>query len=229
METCFLKEALFGGMTSNAFKLGTVLTLGWFWPRIAGCTVLYRTISMDQQNFEDILTVVNLNADTISPPSYLPHDNNQTYFYVVRRVNSCGYQEHTIDAAVKVSIDADGDLAKPQPNKIFAVKAIQAEANKIRLVWFYCPIEQKSKPARFKVYFDAATGQIDYENPVASIDYKGRRFYGYLSDTLTAGTYLFAIRTEDADGVENSSLAQLIIQRRTTSPNAIDILSVNAI
>jgi len=229
METSFLKEALFGGMTSNAFKLGTVLTLGWFWPRIAGCSVLYRTASMDQQDFDNILAVVNLNADTISPPSYLPHNNNQTYFYVVRRVNSYGYQEHTIAAAVKVSIDDDGDLAKPQPNKIFAVKTIQVEANKIQLVWFYCPIEQKSKPARLKVYFDAATGQIDYENPIASIDYKGRRLYGYLSDTLTAGSYLFAIRAKDADNVENSSLAQLRIQMRTTSPDTIDILSVDAI
>jgi hypothetical protein len=229
METHFLKEALFGGMTSNAFKLGTALTLGWFWPRISGCSALYRGHGMEQIDFENILAVAELNAGEISPPGYLPHNNNETYFYVIRRVNSCGHQEHTIAAAVKVSIDTDGDLAKPQPNKIFAVKTIQVDANKIRIVWFYCPIEQMSKPARFNVYFDAATEQINYENPVASFDYKGRRFYSYLSDTLTAGIYQFAIRAEDASGVENGSLSQLKIQLDITNPDAIDILSAEAI
>ena len=42
METKFLKAALFGGMTADAFKLGTVLSLGWFWLRTAGCHIIYR-------------------------------------------------------------------------------------------------------------------------------------------------------------------------------------------
>jgi len=226
METKWLNEALFAGMTANAFKLGTVLTLGWFWPRVAGCSVLYRGGSMERIDFANILTVADADAAEISPPSYVQYNNSTTYFYVVRRANNCGDQEHTLAAAVKVSIDANGDLAEPQPNDVFEISARQVNDNKIELIWCYCPIEQESAPAYFKVYYDAGTGQIDYENPIATIGYAGRRFYNYQSGPLEAGRYLFAIRTEDSAGTKDSSLAQLRIQLDTTSPDAIDILSI---
>ena len=71
METMWLKEVLFAGQTSNAFKLGTVLTLGWFWPRIAGCSVLYRGSSMETIEFENILAVTEADACQVLPPSYV--------------------------------------------------------------------------------------------------------------------------------------------------------------
>ena len=229
METKWLKEALFAGMTANAFKLGTVLTLGWFWPRVAGCSALYRGDNMETIEFADVLAVAGINAGEISPPGYVPHDNGSDYFYVVRRVNNCGDEEYTLSAAVRVSIDADGELAQPQPNSIFEVRAEQTKPNKIRLVWFYCPVEQQSGPACFNVYCDSGTGQINYENPVATIRYAGRRFYSYQSESLEADTYLFAIRAEDAGGVENSSLARIRVQLDTTAPGAISILSAEAV
>ncbi len=229
METKWSKDALFAGMTANAFKLGTVLTCGWFWPRVGGCSVLYHGTSMELINFEDILTVAEADAEQISPPYYVTHVNSSTYFYVVRRVNNCGDQERTLAAAVKVAIDADGELAQPQPNNIFEARAKQVAGDKIQLVWYYCPIEQKSEPVCFKVYYDNRTGQIDYENPIATIYYAGRMFYSYQSGTLDAGTYLFCIRAEDAVGTECCSLAQIKIQLRTTSPDTVDILSVEAI
>ncbi len=225
METKWLKEALFSGMTANAFKLGTVLTLGWFWPRVTGCSALYRGNSMKTIDFANVLAVADADAYEISPPSYVQHNSSSTYFYVIRRANNCGDEECTLAAAVKVVIDADGELAQPRPNSIFEVKAEQVTGSKIQLVWFYCPIDQESKPVCFKVYYDARTGQIDYENPLAVIRYAGRRFYNYRSDTLDAGRYLFAIRAEDAAGTENASLARIRIQLDTTSPDAVDILS----
>jgi len=136
METKWLKEALYAGMTANAFKLGTVLTLGWFWPRVAGCSVLYRGGSMETIEFANILTVADADAAEISPPSYVQYNNSTTYFYVIRRANNCGRQEHTLAAAVKVSIDASGNLAEPQPNNIFEARAKQVDGNKIQLVSF---------------------------------------------------------------------------------------------
>ncbi len=229
METKWLKEALFAGMTANAFKLGTVLTLGWFWPRVAGCSVLYRGGSMERIDFANILTVADADAAEISPPSYVQYNNSTTYFYVVRRANNCGDQEHTLAAAVKVSIDANGNLAEPQPNDVFEIRARQVNDNKIELIWCYCPIEQESAPAYFKVYYDAGTGQIDYENPIATIRYAGQRFYSYQSGSLEANKYQFCIRAEDATGTENGSLAQIKIQLDTTSPDAIDILGAETV
>ncbi len=225
----WLREALFNGMTASAFKLGTTLSLGWFWVRVAGCSVLYRGPSMERIDFTKILTVAEQSACEISPPSYIPHNNNSIYFYVVRRFSNCGYQELTLAAAAKVSINASGELEKPQPSNIFNSKAEQVDGNKIQLVWFYSPLEQKSQPVCFNVYYDGGMGQIDYENPLVKISYEGRRFYSYQSDTLGAGGYLFTIRAEDADGIENCSSAQLKIQLDTTNPDAIDILSTETV
>ncbi len=229
METKWLKEALFVGMTANAFKLGTVLTLGWFWARVAGCSLLYRGSSMEAIDFENILAVAEADAGTISPPSYVQHNSSTSYFYVIRRSNNCGAEERTLAAAVEVSIDANGDLAKPQPNNVCEIRARQVDGNKIQLIWYYCPIEQQSAPVYFKVYYDAGTGQIDYENPIATIRYAGQRFYSYQSGPLDTGKYLFTVRAEDTAGTENYSLARIKIQLDATSPDPIDVLSAEAI
>jgi hypothetical protein len=88
METKWLKEALFTGMTANAFKLSTTLNLGWFWPRVAGCSLLYRGGSMETIDFDNILAVGALYTGQIQTPEYLAHTNNTTHFYVIRRANN---------------------------------------------------------------------------------------------------------------------------------------------
>lgn len=222
-------DSLFNGMTANAFKLGTILSLGWFWLRTAGCSALYRGRNMEQVDFDNILAVAGQSSCEISPPGYLWHGGNSTYFYVVRRFNNCGYQEKTLAAAAKVSIGADGELQNPQPNKVFTSRVEQAGCNGIRLIWFYCPLEQKSPPVRFNVYYDNRTGHIEYETPLTSISYLGRKFYTYNTCTLTAGRYLFAIRAEDANGKESSSSAQLSVQLNATSPDPVEILSADCL
>jgi hypothetical protein len=229
MEARFLKEALFCGVTGNAFKVGTALSLGWFWSRIAGCSLLYRGNSMGKIDFDNILTVDALDTKQIQPPQYLTHANNTTCFYVVRRANNCGDLEHTLAAAVKVSIDTDGELAQPRPNSIFETRNEQRAGSKVKLLWYYCPLDQNSEPACFKIYYDNGTGQIDYENSITTISYAGRKFYSYQSGSLEGDRYLFAIRVKDTNGVEDSSLAKLVIQITTVAPDPIDILSAKTI
>ncbi len=229
VELNWLRDALFNGMTANALKLGTALTLGWFWVRVAGCSALYRGPGMEQIDFEAVLAVAQRDACEISPPDYLPHDSSSTYFYLVRRYNHCGYQELTLAASAKISFDAEGEPDQPQPNKIFAAKTEQVNTDKVRLIWFYCPLEQESQPTCFNVYSDSRTGQIDYENPLAEISYKGQKFYSYESNQLEPGRYLFAIRAENADGIENSSSARLIIELDDKDPDAINILQTETV
>ena len=229
IESNWKRESLFNGMTANAFKLGTSLSLGWFWVRVASCSVLYRGSSIGEIDFANILAVAEQDACEISPPNYISHNSGSTYFYVVRRFNNCGYQECTLAASVKVSIESTGELAKGQPNKVLDSGAEFVDGNKIKLVWYYCPLEQKSQPMCFNVYYDGRTGQINYENPLAMIGYKGRKFYTCQCGALEAGRYLFAIRTENVSGIENSSLARLRIQFVPTNPDAIDILSAEGV
>jgi len=229
IERWWLKEALFNGVSSNAFKLGVVLTGGWFWVRNCVCTALYRGSDMEQMDFANVLAVSEHDAGEIQPPKYLQHNRDSTYYYVVRRFNHCGYEERTMRGTVKVSIDTNGDIAKPQPNSIFASKLKQVEADKVQLIWFYCPLEQKSKPVRFKIYTDNRTGQVDYQNPIAIVNYQGRKYYSFETGALQIGRYLFAIRTEDAGGIENDSLAQSRVELCSSAPDSITILSAKAI
>ncbi len=223
-----LNAALFNGMTHNAFKLGTALSLGWFWMRTAGCSALYRGPDMVHIDFTDILEIASLDAEVISPPGYVSHDSNATYFYAIRRFNPCGYQEKTLAAATKVTFDADGELLEPHANKIFAIKSEQTEKRGILLTWFYSPLDQKSQPLRFNIYYDNRAGQIDYQTPPATVSYRGRRFYTYRSDTLQPGKYLFAVRAEDTDGSE-SNPTQVAIEVCGTTPDPTEILSASCI
>jgi hypothetical protein len=228
MNTEWLREALFAGMTANAFKLGTVLTCGWFWPRVGGCSILYRGDSMETIDFRSILVVAEMDASEISPPEYVQHNSSSTYFYVIRRANRCGDQEYTLSAAVRVSIDPNGDLAKKQPNSVFEVKAEQRSGNKIMLIWYYCPLDQQQEPISFNIYYDGGTGQIDYECALATILYKGRMFYNYQSESLSWGRYLFCMTAEGADGAESSN-TQVRIQLDAGSLSAVDILKIECV
>jgi len=151
-------DSLYEGDSPNGVKLGMGLTGGDFWPRAAGCSVLYRGPGMEQIDFANLLSVAEAGASEISPPGYVTNNSGTIYFYVIRRANNCGCEEQTLAAAVKISIDAGGELAEPQPNSIFEARAEQVEGNKIQLVWYYCPIEQQSSPVCFNLYYDDRAG-----------------------------------------------------------------------
>jgi len=220
---------LFNGMTPAAFKLGTVLTGGWFWVRRAGCSVVYRGPSLAEVDFNEILGVANRDAQQVSLPAYLSHEPNASYCYVVRRFNGCGDVEQTTAAAVVVRIDADGRLADPAPNSVFGLNASQVAGHKVRLLWFFCTLDQRAAPEVFNVYWDSGNGQMDFTEPLAAIPYAGRRFYGYLSDSLADGTYSFAVRAGCENEAESMSLFSVSCSIQTCSPQAMTILAVEAI
>ncbi len=224
MEPAWLKEALFAGQTANGFKLGTVLELGWFWARVKGCRIVYRGGSMGTVDFDDILAVAGPDAGEIVLPDYLSHEPGEVYFYVVRCANRCGRIEQTLRAAAKVAIDASRDLEAARPNDIFEPAAGQIRDGRVELVWHYCPIEERSYPAEMRVYFDGGTGEVDYQNPVATVAYEGRRFYRYQSNQLEQGRYLFAIRAADAAGNERESLGQVAVEVAGENAEAIEIV-----
>jgi hypothetical protein len=229
MNAGFYKDALFSGMTNSSFKFGTILTLGWFWVRVAGCSALYRGPKISEVDFDYALSVEPFDAVQINVPDYAQHLANTTYFYVLRKVNGCGDQEKTFSAAAVVEIDADGDLAKAEPNKVFGINVNLVSGPRAKLIWCYCTLNQQSKPAYFEVYGDNATGQIDYEDPLATIDYLGRRYYCWLSDVLSAGRYSFAVRVFDSSGINENSSAVINIGVTNSSPDLVDILSVETI
>ncbi len=222
-------DSLYEGDSANGIKLGMGLTGGDFWACLAGCQMLYRGNSMETTDFAKILAVDEVDTSQISPPGYVTHEASTTYFYVVHRASNCGSEEQSLAAAVKVVIDANGNLAAAEPNDIFLAKAEQVEGSKVKLIWFYNPLEQESKPVCFKIYYDSGTGQVDYQNAIAAITYAGRKFYRYQTNTLQAGRYLFVIRAEDTGGMDDGSFAEVKVGVIADSPAAIDILSAQAV
>ncbi|MGA2322784.1 MAG: hypothetical protein ABSG22_02945 [Sedimentisphaerales bacterium] len=212
-----MREALFAGQTANGFKLGTVTTLGWFWMRVGGCRIAYRGGSMEGVDFENVLAVVEPDADEISLSSYLSHEAGKVYFYVVRCANGWGDIEQTLRAVAKVAIDNDGKLGKTRPNEIVGLRAEQGQDGNVEIVWTYNPMEQAPRlssgqgggPAEMRIYGDNGTGEIDYQNPVAVVKYKGRRFYRHRIEMPTDGRYRFAVRAADANGNECESKKRL--------------------
>jgi len=221
-----MREALFAGQTANGFKLGTVTTLGWFWMSVGGCRIAYRGGSMEGVDFENVLAVVEPDADEISLPSYLSHEAGKVYFYVVRCANGCGDIERTLRAAVKVAIDNDGKLSKARPNEIIGLRAEQGQDGKVEIAWTYNPMEQGKEPAEMRIYGDNGTGEIDYQNPVAVVKYKERRFYRHKIEMAKNGRYLFAVRAADGEGNENGSTKIVEIETSGRSVEAIGIVGV---
>jgi len=226
MERMWLKEALFAGQTAAGYKLGTVLFQGWFWARPSGCCLLYRGAGIDCVDFGDVLAVVDADAGEITAPDYVLHDSGETYFYVLRRANCFGRIERTLSAAAKVAIGAAGTLAGDRPNSGFEVGVERTGAGGIRLMWWYSPIDQAARPVCFKVFGDGGTGQVDYDNALAVVEYEGRRFYSFESDAFGAGRYLFAVRAEGAGGVGGGSAVQVDVELAGKAAEGVEIVDV---
>ena len=229
MERQFLKESLFIGQTCNGYKVGTVLTCGWFWVRVRGCMMLYRGGDLSAIDFTNILAVSDAEAEQINVPSWLEHRADGSYIYVVRRVNCCGMVESGLRGLVRVRFDSEGGLEEPRPNGVFGLMVRQFASDKAKLGWFYCPLCQGCVPACFKVYSDDGSGQIDYENEIGLVGYEGRGFYVFITEQLDEGSHLFAVRAEDRAGVQNDSLANLMVELDFSMPQKVQIISAEAL
>lgn len=229
MEPMWLKEVLLAGQTANGFKLGTVLTLGWFWSRVNGCRIVYRGMSMEAVDFDDVLAVAESDANEITMPSWLSHEPGQTYFYAVRCANRYGQIERTLAAAVKVTITEEDEIRTGRPNSVFGMAAVVRRDGKAEVVWTYSPLEQESNPVEMRIYGDEGTGEVDYQEAISIVPYKGRKFYRYESEQLGNGRYLFAVRTADAESNERESRIEAGVEVRTGNPEAIEIISIERV
>jgi hypothetical protein len=225
----WLREVLLNGLTANAFKLGTVLTQGWFWVRRRGCAAVYRGDSPAEIDLGRIVHVADAPSGVVTLPAHLPHPPGSAYCYLVRRFNGCGGQEQTHAAQVCARIGADGQLAEPLPNAVLGLKSEQAGGGRLRLTWFYCSLDQEAAPEEFNIYWDSGTGQIDREHALATVPYAGRRFYQHETAPLGAGRYTFVVCPGNTDHVEGASLASITCAVSALAPEAATLLAVQAV
>jgi len=65
---------------------------------------------------------------------------------------------------------------------------------------------------------------IDYQNPIGSVNYAGRKFYQFITDELTDNNYKFCIRAIAADDSNDGFTGQIIIQFNRQSPDGVSTL-----
>ncbi len=212
-------DSLFGGDSANGSKLCLGLTEGDFWTRPAGVQLLYQGQD-DDIDFDRISAVSEIDNDNFEISAGQPLSSS---LYVVRRVNCCGVEEETFSAAVRAEFDELGDLIEYSCNKIFIAAAKQIEGNKVLLKWFYQPIHQSKKVNNFKIYYDNGMGVIDYQNPLGSINYKGRKFYQFVTGGLSNNSYKFCIRAVAEGNCDDGFTGQIKIELNQQSPDGISI------
>jgi len=228
MDVKFYKEALFGGMTSNGFKLGTVLSGGWFWLRNKGCMMLYRGEDFSVMDFENILAVFEIGAEQIEAPAWLEHKAGGRYLYAVRRANICGDEEKGLAALSVLEFDDEGNLEAAGPNRVFGLSAEVLATGEAELVWFYNPLGQKSEPVSFKIYSNGGIGEVDFESEIGVVNYKGKGFYRFKAQPLSEGRYLFAVRAENKSGKDDGMFATRGVEIDFTQPQQGKIISAEA-
>jgi hypothetical protein len=220
MEARFF-DSLYGGDSANGSKLCMGLTEGDFWTRPAGLQILYEGQDINDIDFDRIVAALNPDNDIFEISSGQPLSRS---FYAVRRANCCGIEEKTLSAAVEAEFDSQGNLIEHSCNKVFTVAAEQIDGEKILLKWFYQLIHQAKKINRFRIYCDNGTGIIDYQSPIGSLNYAGRKFYQFVCDELTGDSYRFCIRAAAADNSNDGFTGQIIIQFNRQKPDGISTL-----
>ena len=225
MEAKFF-DSLYGGDSAKGVKLCMGPTEGDFWTRTGGMQLLCMEQDSDDIDSSQIIATSDIDDDTFEILSGQPLSR---WFCVVRRANCCGQEEKTLSAAVRVEFDNLGNLIERSCNKVFTIAAEQFEGSRISLKWFYQPIHQAKKTSRFKIYSDDGTGQINYQVPIGSVDYIGRKFYQFITSELTGSSYRFCIRAVATDNSDDSFAGQIIIQLSKQSPEGISILQSSVI
>jgi len=219
-------NSLYGGDSPNGVKLCMGLTEGDFWARNKGAVILYQGLAETQMDFENIVAAVNASDETIAVKPNMAEGYN---LFIIRKTNCCGDEEKTISASTNIVIDNQGQIVEPGPNRPVAVRAIQVEGNRILLKWFYEPVNQAEPIAGFNIYYDNATGVVDYETPLAAVEYAGRNFYSYLSSELAGERYRFCIKAVSIDEIESTFAGNIRIQINKNSPEPLDNIQVSAV
>ncbi|MBP7053128.1 MAG: LamG domain-containing protein [Phycisphaerae bacterium] len=222
-DRAWLSGALLNGASHTAIMLGTTLTQGWFWVRRSGCTAVYRGSSLTQADLGRILYAGEPGVRQISLPTHLSHPAGSTHCYLVRRFNSSGRQEATWAAAAVLRITSNGQRGPDRPNAVHGLHSRPAGSTSLRLIWFYCPLDQERVPGQFNVYRSDATGQVDFSDPIAVVRYDGQRFYHQDCVGLADGENTFVVRAADSDGAEGipSSIVAHRIEASSSEPPVI--------
>lgn len=212
-------DSLYGGDSCKGIKLCMGIAEGDFWTRSAGVQLLYKGENIDDADFKHFEGVANIGENF----EVLARQANTRFIYIVRRTNCCGFEEKTINAAIIIEFDNQGNLIEQGCNKIINVSACQVEGDKISLRWFYQAINQAKKIDGFAVFSDNGSGIIDFQNPIGMVEYSGRKFYQFVTNPLSENRYRFCIRAVAKDNSQNDFRDEIKNEINRQRPDRVEL------
>ena len=223
MDALFQRFRKQEGRLGAGRHLGLGLTWGRFWSRRSGCCNLYQGCGhVDDINYEDI-RAVGPSEGEMELIGVLVCEPDTDYFYAVRRVSGSGKQEQGTQAVVKFSLDENGKVKSDRPNRILDLTAHAVPVGRVKLYWWYWCMGQEVEPRSFRIYGDNGSGEIDYEQEVAEVDYAGSRLYNYVSSVGVDGkVYRFSVRAVGDNGVDDGSLSYAEARVDLSGPESLD-------
>ena len=218
-----LTEGDFG----NGLFLRQSLAEGEFWTLPNGCVAVYRgEDSVAKIDYERI-AAVGFSQGFLQLPASFQHAPDNETFYAARRISGTGKQEFNSGVLVRVALDAQGRIRPAKPNRVQQMWTRQIDGGRIRISWWYWPMGEEAEPAWFYVYGDDGSGQVDYENPIAQVNYNGRYFHFTETEPLAEGTtYRFTVRAVTEEGVDDGNTAVIKATVDLTGPAAATMVRV---
>ena len=229
MDSNFYKAALYGGMSGAAFKLATVLGMGWFWFRPRGCCVLYAVDNPAKPESARLLAVADPDAENVTVPGFIEHNPAERCHYLVSRINGAGCREHTSNGLVRIDIGADGLPVPAGPSGMAVITIEPAGADSVLLSWFYIPMRSAQMPEHFDIFWDGGSGVMDYSSPIGQVGYTGRKVYRYKA---AAGSNLkcrFDVRAVAGTGQHDPARLQAGFHRAQRLPECATIIQATTV
>ena len=179
--------------------------LGSIWLNGDGCLMLRRWSGTNYPR-PQAATVVGYEqrpATEVGSGGSATFSNSTVYWFCVDKVSANGILTQAPQSEARVAVWGPGGYKGEIPNTPSHLRVQQIAGPKLRLTWFYNPLDQQVAPQRFDVFSDSGTGTMDWLNPVANVSYvEGRDRYVWTSGVLSDGTtYVYNVLARSATGI----------------------------
>jgi hypothetical protein len=144
------------------------------------------------------------------------------HWFGVRSLNTWGSESKTVDAEVRLELDAQGARIPPRPASVESLTAAGVGGGGVQLQWLALAEMGEAPPREFRIYSNGGNGAVNFAAPLGSVDYQsGQRVYQWTSAAMSQGlTVRFVVRAETAAGGVDASPAQVDVLIDALSPMA---------
>jgi hypothetical protein len=195
------------GWTPAGIANGVCATAGFFFPRVRGGYNLRRAVDSVPDESDLIVGAAGADDQSIFTFNWVTHQASTHYGYRLTVISGGGVENFDDELIVRTEFDQNGDWVGLRPNSPGDLRVAPSASGKFVLRWTYTPQGQQAEPSTFRIYNNGVSGEIDFDNVVATVDYRmGSLHYSYESAAYEHGTCVkWAVRAASSAGVEEDN------------------------